>query len=183
MQTYVLCLSDTGGLRLVRCSPLEVTRTVSTGSVDCGMAIDRAVFLLSGDHVSVLVDFNTFGCHTDLAFGCSAVHDSLSRALHDLQFPALAANPLEPVEVVVVHRRDVLAAEHSNFEFLGCIVPRRERSTRRLEITQSLVDDCIRTDLFGNLGRRPVVSNKLRRRGQVDSVDVGVPGVKLAQNW
>lgn len=159
VQTHILCFPDTG-LRLSRDSSLEVVGAVSTSTTDRGITVDLAVFF-RGDDVSVPVNFDSLCRHADLAFSCRAMHDGLSGTLHDLQFPALAANALKAVEVIVVHRSDILATEDTDFELLGCRVAGRERRASSLEVIKGLVDDSIRTDLLGNLRRRTVVGNQL----------------------
>lgn len=160
VQTHVLRLPDPG-LRLVRCSPLKVTRTVSTGAIDGDVASGLVGVLFGGNDVSVLVHLDTLGGHANLTLRCSAVHNGLPCTLHDLQLSTLAANTLKSIKVVLVDRRDVLAAEDTDLEFLRFFVPRRQGSTSCFKITQSLVDDSIGANLLSDLGRGTVVSNEL----------------------
>jgi hypothetical protein len=46
------------------------------------------------------------------------VHDSLTCLFHDFLFASLTPDALKMLEVAIVYRRDVLATENANFEFL-----------------------------------------------------------------
>jgi hypothetical protein len=117
------------------------------------------------------------------------MHDSLPRFLHHLLFAALSANPLEMLKVASVYRRDVFAAENANLKLLGRRITRRETSAGALEVPKSLVDDVVCTDMLCNSCRVAVVRDKLRRRGQIDTVDVPesvsvmVGHIRLEKPW
>ena len=78
------------------------------------------------------------------------------------------------LEVRVVDRRDVPAAEDADLELLSRRVAGRECGTGSLEIGQGLINNVVGADDFGDGVGVPVVGDQLGRRGEVDAVDVGV---------
>ena len=89
------------------------------------------------------------------------LHHRLSRVLHNLGLAGLAAHALEMLKVVIFDRSNILTTEDADLESLCGGIARGERCARCLQIIQSLIDDGIGTDAFGNGPGVAVMCNKL----------------------
>jgi len=101
---------------------------------------------LRRNQIPLLINLHPLRRHLDLHRARDTLHDRLPRALHDLLLARLAAHALEVLEVVVVDRGHVLAAEDADLEALGGRVARRERGAGGFQVRQGLVDDCVGAD-------------------------------------
>lgn len=93
----------------------------------------------------------------------------------------LTAQPIEMVEIPLIHGRHVVSTENPNLELrwpwalaVLVVLGIEALETGGHEVLELLVDDLLRTEVLRDLCLVAVVGDELGLRGQVDAVDVRV---------
>lgn len=132
--------------------------------------------ILGRDDLAIGIDCNSLGGNLVVSAAGKAVSNGLLCLFQSLVLAAFTADLLEVIEVALTHRGDVATTENTNFEIdRFCLaVLNGNLGTGALEILQSLEHNALSADVAGDGCRITVVGNQLLRRGQINTVDVGV---------
>lgn len=131
---------------------------------------------INWDDLAIGVHCDAVGGNLEVGDAGTAVCNSLFGLVKSLDLAALTADCLQVVEVALADGCDIAAAEDTDFEVprLLLAILAGNFGTRALEIVQGLEDDALGTDVASDSCCVAVVGDKLVRRGQIDTVDVGM---------
>lgn len=128
------------------------------------------------DDLAILIELDPVGSNLEVSLVGISMGNSLLSLVQGLDLSTFPSNHLKVLEVAFTDGCDVFATEDSDFEISWLLeaVFLRNLSASALQVIQGLIDDALRTNMLGDAVSVPVISNKLLRRCQVDSVNMSM---------
>lgn len=132
------------------------------------------------DDVALAVQLDAVGRDLEVLLAGESMRHGFLGAVEGLDLATLTPDLFQVVEVPFGHGGNVVTAEDTDLEvtrlFQAILVS--NLGTGALQVRQGLVDDAVGSDVLGDGVGVTVVGDEFVRRGQIDSVDVGMPGLR-----